>query len=173
MSINEKVILDLKLKKKYAFDIVYQEYYRLVYYIALDITRDEQVSQDVLQETFIKLMNDISNYQEKGSFKQYLASIAKSCALNGYKKRKQNKETLQVPLDASYNEDYSKFELTITLNKLLSPEEAKIVYKKVVLEDSFQDIADELNQTLGVIQAKYYRAMKILKKHYEEEKLYE
>ena len=173
MSINEKVILDLKLKKKYAFDLVYQEYYRLVYYIALDITRDEQVSQDVLQETFIKLMNDISNYQEKGSFKQYLASIAKSCALNEYKKRKQNKETLQVPLDASYNEDYSKFELTITLNKLLSPEEAKIVYKKVVLEDSFQDIADELNQTLGVIQAKYYRAMKILKKHYEEEKLYE
>ena len=152
---------------------MYQEYYRLVYYIALDITRDEQVSQDVLQETFIKLMNDISNYQEKGSFKQYLASIAKSCALNAYKKRKQNKETLQVPLDASYNEDYSKFELTITLNKLLSPEEAKIVYKKVVLEDSFQDIADELNQTLGVIQAKYYRAMKILKKYYEEEKLYE
>ena len=88
MSINEKVILDLKLKKKYAFDLVYQEYYRLVYYIALDITRDEQVSQDVLQETFIKLMNDISNYQEKGSFKQYLASIAKSCALNAYKKRK-------------------------------------------------------------------------------------
>lgn len=173
MSINEKVILDLKLKKKYAFNLVYQEYYRLVYYIALDITRDEQVSQDVLQETFIKLMNDISNYQEKGSFKQYLASIAKSCALNAYKKRKQNKETLQVPLDASYNEDYSKFELTITLNKLLSPEEAKIVYKKVVLEDSFQDIADELNQTLGVIQAKYYRAMKILKKYYEEEKLYE
>ena len=78
-----------------------------------------------------------------------------------------------MPLDASYNEDYSKFELTITLNKLLSPEEAKIVYKKVVLEDSFQDIADELNQTLGVIQAKYYRAIKILKKHYEEEKLYE
>ena len=70
MSINEKVILDLKLKKKYAFDLVYQEYYRLVYYIALDITRDEQVSQDVLQETFIKLMNDISNYQEKGSFKR-------------------------------------------------------------------------------------------------------
>jgi len=169
MIVNARVIADLKKRKKSAFDIVYYKYYRLVYYAALEIVKDENVAQDIMQETFIKLMDDIQNYQENGRFKQYLMTIAKSCALNAYKKRKQNKETLEIPIDASYKEDYTKYEIVATLNNLLSQEEAKIVYKKVILEESFQDIADDMNQTLGFIQAKYYKALKTLKQKFKEE----
>ena len=168
MSVNAKVISDLKQRKKSAFDIVYYQYYRLVYYAALEIVKDENVAQDVMQDTFIRLMDDIDNYEENGHFKQYLMMIAKNCALNAYQKRKRNKETLSIPFDASYQEDYSKYETIVTLNNLLEKEEANIVYRKVILEESFQDIADDKKQSLGVIQAKYYKAMKVLKKNYKE-----
>lgn len=168
MSVNAKVISDLKQRKKSAFDIVYYKYYRLVYYAALEIVKDENVAQDVMQDTFIRLMDDIDNYEENGHFKQYLMMIAKNCALNAYQKRKRNKETLSIPFDASYQEDYSKYETIVTLNNLLEKEEADIVYRKVILEESFQDIADDKKQSLGVIQAKYYKAMKTLKKNYKE-----
>lgn len=168
MIVNAKVISDLKQRKKSAFDIVYYQYYRLVYYAALEIVKDENVAQDVMQDTFIRLMDDIDSYEENGHFKQYLMMITKNCALNAYQKRKRNKETLSIPFDASYQEDYSKYETIVTLNNLLDKEEANIVYRKVILEESFQDIADDKKQSLGVIQAKYYKAMKILKKNYKE-----
>ncbi len=170
MIVDAMVIQDLKKRKKYAFNIIYKQYYKLVYYIALDIVKDETVAQDILQDTFIKLMNDIENYVDNGNFKQYIATIAKNCALNAYRKRKNNKETLSIPDNASYEEDNSLFMVSITLNHLLDKEEAKIVYKKVILDYSFQEIADEMKESIGLVQGKYYKALKILRKHYEEEK---
>ena len=147
MIVDAMVIQDLKKRKKYAFNIIYKQYYKLVYYIALDIVKDETVAQDILQDT-----------------------IAKNCALNAYRKRKNNKETLSIPDNASYEEDNSLFMVSITLNHLLDKEEAKIVYKKVILDYSFQEIADEMKESIGLVQGKYYKALKILRKHYEEEK---
>ena len=115
-------------------------------------------------------MNDIANYVDNGNFKQYIATIAKNCALNAYRKRKNNRETLSIPDNASYEEDNSLFMVSITLNHLLDKEEAKIVYKKVILDYSFQEIADEMKESIGLVQGKYYKALKILRKHYEEEK---
>ena len=46
---------------------------------------------------------------------------------------------------------------------------AKKVYKKVILDYSFQEIADEMKESIGLVQGKYYKALKILRKHYEEE----
>jgi len=166
MDVSTKVISDLKKHKKSAFNIVYYKYYRLVYYQALEIVKNEDVAQDVMQDTFLKLMQDIDNYQDKGCFKQYLMTIAKNCAINAYQKRKRNMETLSLTDNMSYKEDTSKYETIVTLGTLLSNEEAEIVYKKVILEESFQQIADEKNQTIGMIQAKYYKALKMLKKYY-------
>lgn len=48
MIVNARVIADLKKRKKSAFDIVYYKYYRLVYYAALEIVKDENVAQDIM-----------------------------------------------------------------------------------------------------------------------------
>ena len=99
MDVNTKVIENLKKRNERAFNIVYKKYYRLVYYVAFDILHDASAAEEVMQETFIKLMSNIESYQDNGQFKKYITTIAKNLALNEYKKRKRY-ET--VPLEDSF-----------------------------------------------------------------------
>lgn len=169
MDVNTKVIENLKKRNERAFNIVYKKYYRLVYYVAFDILHDASAAEEVMQETFIKLMSNIESYQDNGQFKKYITTIAKNLALNEYKKRKRY-ET--VPLEDSFfkSEDYSTIDVILTLENTLTNEEAKIVSLKVLFDYNFQEIADEIGLTLGVTQARYYKAIEKLRKYFKGEK---
>ena len=78
-------------------------------------------------------MNDIENYVDNGNFKQYIATIAKNCALNAYRKRKNNKETLSIPDNASYEEDNSLFMVSITLNHFVTSMMTQHLLKELFL----------------------------------------
>lgn len=86
MKISQKVLTDLKNRQEYAFEIVYQEYYRLIYYISFRIVKDEELAKDIMQETFLSLMEHIEEYNESGTLKSYLTSIAKNKSLNAIQK---------------------------------------------------------------------------------------
>ena len=169
MDVNTKVIENLKKRNERAFNIVYKKYYRLVYYVAFDILHDASAAEEVMQETFIKLMSNIESYQDNGQFKKYITTIAKNLALNEYKKRKRY-ET--VPLEDSFfkSEDYSTIDVILTLENTLTNEEAKIVSLKVLFDYNFQEIADEIGLTLGATQARYYKAIEKLRKYFKGEK---
>lgn len=165
--INERIIRKLKSRDEKAFDKVYDAYYKLVYFVALDILKDESSAEDILQETFIKLMDNIESYDETGSFKRYLVTIARNLALNEYKKRHAHevKEFDENFAEAKNNDELS---VILTLNDVLEPTEADIIKYKVLYDYSFQEIADLLKFTLGKVQSQYYIAIKKLKKHFKE-----
>ena len=48
MKISKKILRDLKNRQEKAFNIVYHEYYKLIYYVALKITKDETLAQDIM-----------------------------------------------------------------------------------------------------------------------------
>ena len=51
----------------------------------------------------------------------------------------------------------------------LSEEESNIITLKVLYDYSFKEIGEELNMSIGQIQAKYYKAINKLKKYFEKE----
>ncbi len=172
MKISQKVLTDLKNRQEYAFEIVYQEYYRLVYYISFRIVKDEELAKDIMQETFLALMEHIEDYNESGTLKQYLTSIAKNKSLNACAKRK-----WQIPLDeASESRLVSQspadeVDTLLTIGRVLSPEDAEIVTLKILFSYNFKEIAEEMNLSLNTIQGRYYKAIRQLKKHFDGGKL--
>ena len=78
MKISKKILRDLKNRQEKAFNIVYHEYYKLIYYVALKITKDETLAQDIMQDTFVKFMENIENYQDDGHLRQYLTTITRN-----------------------------------------------------------------------------------------------
>ena len=75
MVVTARVIEKLKNKDEQTFDQIYYEYNDLIYYICYSITHDKSVSEDLMQETFIKMLSSLDNYKENGKFKQFITEI--------------------------------------------------------------------------------------------------
>lgn len=169
MIITKKVIEKLKRRDEETFNKIYQEYEGLIYYICYSITLNKEVSEELMQDTFVKLLTSLDNYSEDGHFKQYLMQIARNLSKN-YVMRTKNKE-VYFEDDAYLNyatDDTKEAKMIIELEGLLNPLEADIVIKKVVYNFKFKEIAEDNKLTLGEIQSIYYRAIEKVRKAYLE-----
>ena len=152
MKISKKILRDLKNRQEKAFNIVYHEYYKLIYYVALKITKDETLAQDIMQDTFVKFMENIENYQDDGHLRQYLTTITRNLALNLVTK----KETINLDsIKEPSTNDNNNIELILTLKNTLDEDESNIVILKINYDYNFQEIAEDTNSTIGIVQAKY------------------
>lgn len=172
--VNSKVITKLKQRQKKAFEIVYNKYHKLLFFIAFKITKDEQASLDIMQDAFVNFMNKIEEYEDDGKLKQYLSSIARNLSLNYVQSKAYNNILLDDNIiNQKHYEDNTKVAVLLALEKCLSPLEIEVVSLKVLFDYNFREIAEELNLSIGTIQATYYRAIELLKNYYTKGEKYE
>lgn len=72
---------------KNALYLLYDKYSGALYGVILRMCRDEDLAQDLLQESFIKIWQNIGNYDsEKGKFYTWAYRIAKNTTLNSLRR---------------------------------------------------------------------------------------
>lgn len=172
MSKDVKIIKRLKDKSEKYYKLVYYQYSNLIFYLAFDILNNKEDAEDVMQTTFIKFFRNIDYISEESSIKSLLCRICKNEAIDLYRKKANSKEVYNEQLlDNKKDEsvDQSKASLLLTLENTLNKQEAHIIALKIIYDFSFQEIAEEINESIGSVQAKYYKAIKKLKKYYKEE----
>ena len=152
MLITKQTIQKLKARDERTFNEIYYEFENLIYYICYSITYDKEASEDLVQETFLKLLQVIGDYQEDGKFKQFITEIARNLALN-YVTRVANKES-KLPGELSVedvvsSEDDKTNMLVLELQGLLDQVESDIVILKIVYDYKFREIADYKKMTLA------------------------
>ena len=81
-------------KDESTFDQIYSEYNKLVFYVIYQIVKDQEITKDLVQETFLTVYNKIDQYNG-GNFKYWILQIAKHLAIN-YHDRVINKEKNRV-----------------------------------------------------------------------------
>jgi len=134
---------------------------------------DLESSEDVVQETMIKLYQKKHYYKEIAKFSTWLYTIAKNLANTELRKRKQRKTTLL----SQFSKDDKTYELpsndpepgqeiqTDIVNKIIMDavdqlsEKFKIV---IVLRDiqglSYEDISEIINVPIGTVKSRINRA---------------
>ena len=163
-----KLIKELKHNSEKAFKKVYEQYKNLVYYQAYIILNNKEDAEDVLQNTFIKFMRNIEYIDDDSSLNQLLSKMSKNEAIDMFRKRTRRNEVLDDNVNTYKDEfDTSKINVILTLNNTLKPLDASIIALKIIFDYSFEDISKELNESIGVIQARYYKALKVLKAYYK------
>lgn len=172
MIVTKNLIDKLKNKDSRVFEKIYHEYEGLVFYICYSITLNKEVSEELTQDTFLKLLTSLDNYQEDGHFKQFIMQIARNLSKN-YVSRIMNKETSvgeETIFDAyaSMDSERENVKTIIELQSILTKEEADVVILKIVYDFKFKEIAEDKNMTLGEVQAIYYRAIEKVRKNYKE-----
>jgi len=74
-----------------SFDEVYESLFPLIYRIALRVTGDREIAEDLCHEAFIKLMERASFLPDLEQSKYWLIRVVKNLSLNYEKKRKREK----------------------------------------------------------------------------------
>lgn len=155
-----------------ALDVIYQTYKDPLYRFVYRYTANEQLSIDVVQDTFEKLQRSKNYYQaEKGSFKTYLFQIAYNTMRTKLKRQQLFNKYLPFLKEAYFAKtaaisQVEKLTVQSAVQKL--PEEMRAVILLTYYHDMPQkEIAAILNIPIGTVKSRLYRALKILKAELE------
>ena len=71
-----------------AFNHIYEQTNRLIYYTIYPIVKDHALAEDIMQNVFIKIYENIDSYTERNSPKAWIVTIARNLAINEYNHKK-------------------------------------------------------------------------------------
>lgn len=167
----EKHIVELLEKgDKAAINLLYENYSDSLYGVILKITRNEELAQDALQESFVKIWKNAERYDsKKAKLFTWLYRIARNTAIdklrsfnNRFNKEIQiDKSDVYILPTSSLNQDVIDLKEHVT--KL--EEKYQIVLNALFFEGmTQQEASEELDIPLGTIKSRLKIGLRDLRK---------
>lgn len=172
----EKQLVDqLKAGETKGIEKLYKLYSASLYGIIMKVAKNEDMAQDILQESFVKIWKSVNQYDEgKGKLFTWMARLCRNTAIDHLRSRGELNSSRNEELDnviAEVNHEYqSSFNPeTIDLKKLikmLSPMQMKIL-DLVYFEGYTQvEAAEKLAIPVGTIKTRIRNAIITLRSFY-------
>ncbi len=156
---------------------IYNEYFKVVYRYLICLTHNQEIAEDLVQETFCKAITNIDKFRGDCKISMWLCQIAKNLWLNELKKNEKILTTdidlLEISERCNLEEDISnKEEIKILYEKVskLDPQIRKIVYLKLMGNLTFKEIGEIMGKSEIWARVNFYRAKQKLKEVEENEK---
>ena len=158
------------------FSFIYERFYDRVYKAVYFMTRDSYVTEDIVQETFIKAFKKISTIEDEKKVGPWLSTIATRTAIDFIRKEKRKNE-IPIEDDVLMNKVFNtelktveqevemiffKEDLSRNLNHL-KPEYRQVLELKYKHELKEEEIISQLQLNKATVKSRLYRARKKLK----------
>jgi len=158
---------------------IYKEYFELVHKYLFCLTRDNDISEELTQETFYRAVKKIHTFKNNCKLSVWLCQIAKNLY---YDELKRNKKYIDIEENKLLSiKSKESIEETIILNddkinlykkiQYLDITTKEVIYLRITGELSFKEIADILNKTENWARVTFYRGKQKLKEADYYEKL--
>ena len=152
---------------------VYRAHSQTVYRYLLSLTREEQLAEELTQETFYQAVKSIGRFDGSCKMTTWLCSIAKH-QLSAYRRRhppQAEAEEWELPGPSAEHTALDKLERVRLLRRLHElPEPGReVVYLRLFGDLSFREIGQVLNKTENWARVTYYRAKERLRKELEQD----
>lgn len=160
---------DEKQKNDDEFIKIYMKYKTPVYFYLLSILKDAGLSEDIMQETFIRVRTNIYKYGSINNLRTWIMKIARNLALNCLRDRKfelLNYEEINANVEEAVNVDEFVTD-SIMINDVLnylSNDEREIFSLHVFGCYTHREISEILNIPQGTVRWKYSIIKKKLRK---------
>lgn len=169
---DELLITNLKNKDEAALSQLYDAYAPAIYGVIIRMCKDEQQSQNILQDTFLTIWEKAHQYNpEKGKFYTWAYRIAKNKTLNYLRVNKKliQTEDLGVYKDKSetVKDEVDTFQLKGFLNQL-EPHHKKALELVYFNGLTHREAHEEMNVPLGTFKSYIKQALKKLKLSYDK-----
>ncbi|XMB86894.1 RNA polymerase sigma factor [Mycoplasmatota bacterium WC44] len=163
-----KLVAMLKRGDMSVFDDIYHETKKGVYFTILSILKNQQVSEDVMQEVYIKALHNIHNFDNR-NFNAWIIKIARNMAINEYNRNKKSFSVDQSESDYLFvtKSDSDEQLLLNDMMRFLKENESEVVLMHVIGNLTHKEIARILEKPIGTILWLYNQAMKKLRNKLE------
>ncbi|MFX3675180.1 MAG: RNA polymerase sigma factor [Paenisporosarcina sp.] len=152
---------------------LYDEFHKDVYHFALYFTNNKQDAEDITQETFIKVLNNLHQLKDQSKKKAWILSIARNTAVDLIRKQKlirflpsliKKESTPNKTSSTSRNiiAEENWVELQKSLLKI-KPHYRSVIILRSLSELSLKEIAEALGCSEGKVRVDFHRALNILK----------
>ena len=156
----------LKNGDQQAFEELYEKYFRLVKHVIYQIISNDMISEDLTQETFLRMYESISSFENNTSFSAWLCTIGRNLALNEKKKRQREMEWKDYDkTDETSNpqEESQKKEDLERIKSFLPEKDYEIVIYSLYHRLSYQEISEITGESVPALTNRYHRAVKKIK----------
>jgi len=153
-----------------AFNFLMNKYYPRVYASLFSFTKSKEDSEDLAQQTFVKVWQQIQSFRGDSAFFTWVYRIAINLAKNyvvssGYKKQKINSSIDQLEIDISSNENIESMlihsqsldDIKDFINTM--PEALKTAFTLRESEGkSYEEISIITETPIGTVRSRIFRA---------------
>ena len=149
-----------------AFDVIYDETKKLIYLSIHPIINSNSLTEDLMQETYMKAIKSLESYKIGTNFKAWICRIAHNLAINEYNSRKKveslDEENMLEIEDKSPQNSLldSAYEI---LNRDPKTYEKEIFTYRIVCDMKFSDISTILDLPKSTVFNIYNRIIKKIK----------
>jgi len=176
---------DQKQKRDQTFHEEFFPHADALYNFAYHLTYNEEESNDLVQETFMKAYRFIDSYQKGTNSKAWLFKILKNAFINHYRKRvKQPNKVDYEEIVSHHDSESEKFSGSVDLRQeifqgMLGDEISNAVnslpvdFKTVILlcdveGFTYEEIAKIVDIPIGTVRSRLHRARNLLKEMLKE-----
>ena len=160
-----------------AFKALYNVYYDRLFNFINSYTNSRELTQDIVQETFLKLWNTREKIEIEKSLGGYLYTIAYNTFINTHRKAQRNLKTLDAlaykKMNELIEEDSEKRSKKIQKVKeaieKLPPKCKKIFLLSKYQGYSYSEIAEQLNISVKTVEAQMGNAFSRIRNEYKDD----
>lgn len=165
-------------KKERAFQQLVGKYQERLYWHIRKMVLNHEDTDDILQNTFIKVWRSIDNFREESSLYTWLYRIATNESLTFLNSNKRKSflpmnETSEFLMGNLMSDSYfSGDEIQLKLQKaiLRLPEKQRVVFNLKYFEEmKYDDMSEVLDTSVGALKASYHHAVKKIEEYLKNE----
>lgn len=173
----EELVALLRSGSRDGFNYLYRNYSAVLYGVILRIVIDEETAQDVMQEAFVKVWNNIAQYDSsRGRIYTWMLNICRNAAIDKLRTRGEiMRSKIQTGEDAVNNlQNIHRTEQrtdTIGLRSMvagLRPDYQNIVELAYFKGFTLDEVSKELNVPLGTVKTRMRAAMQQLRQQFSK-----
>ena len=168
MKVELQWIEEVLAGNKQAYTHIINKYKNPLYGTILRMTKNPHDAQDLVQEAFIKVYQQLGKYEAKGSFSSWLYRVAINHCMDEFRKKRYKIAQVAINEEQVVNPNHPeviflKKEKSRQLERLIAtlPEDERmIILLRYVNELSYDEISELIEVPLSTVRNKLHRAKK-------------
>lgn len=155
-------------------EFLYRRYFSFAMSICIRYTNDENEAMEIVNDSYMKVLERISDYDTSRPFKSWYGRILVNTAIDNYRKNLKHNEHLMIDTIADTGENEPEIEAELSVNDILGlyshlPATYKMTFNLFEIEGySHEEIGRMLGVTASTSRSNLARAKKMLRDLYNK-----
>jgi len=171
----------LRKGEKKAYQEIYNDFFGVMYHLSLQYLHDENLSEEIVQDTFLKLWEIRETLNEQFNIRNYIYTLTKNNCLNYLRNQKialvhqRNIKYLETQYNYMALEKLGNFiefeELSSKIDQAIEmlPDDLRSTFILSRIEEfHYKEIADKQSVSVKTIEARISKALRILRHELKE-----